>query len=84
MIEKYPNIMKFVDNKLEEQENTINFYRKKQTEWEEERTNLTTKISYLEATISDLKADNEKYINEIKRLDKKVADYETPKKVANV
>jgi septal ring factor EnvC (AmiA/AmiB activator) len=80
-MDKYPNIMKLVDKELAEQENLIEYYRNKQTEWEEERTNLTTKISHLESTISDLKADDEKYINEIKRMDavnsdlKKVNEY---------
>ena len=83
-MEKYENIMKLVDKQLAEQESLIEYYRNRQEEWEKERTNLTSKISQLEATISDLKADNEQFINEIKRLDKKVKDYETPKKVANV
>lgn len=83
-MEEYKNIMKLVDEKLGEQECIINHYREKQKEWEEEKSELTLKVLQLEAIISDLKADNEKYINEIKRLDQKVKDYETPKKVANV
>lgn len=83
-MENCKNIMKLVDNKLEEQEGVIEYYRNKQKEWEEQTNELTSKNLQLEAIISDLKADNEAYINEIKRLDQKLIDYETPKKVASV
>lgn len=68
-MEEYKNIMKFVDEKLGDQECIINHYREKQKEWEEHTNELTLKVLQYEAIISDLKADNEKYINEIKRMD---------------
>ena len=68
-MEEYKNIMKFVDEKLGDQESTIEYYRNKQKEWEEHTNELTLKVLQYEAIISDLKADNEKYINEIKRMD---------------
>ncbi len=68
-MDKYPNIMKFVDNKLGEQESIIEYYREKQKEWEETTAYLTSKISTLESTISDLKADNETFVEEIRRMD---------------
>jgi tRNA uridine 5-carbamoylmethylation protein Kti12 len=68
-MEEYKNIMKLIDTKLAEQEGVIEYYRNKQKEWEEQTSELTSKNLQLEATISDLKADNEKYINEIKRMD---------------
>jgi predicted nuclease with TOPRIM domain len=76
-MEKYPNIMKFVDKELAEQENLIDYYRNKQTEWEEEKFELTQHIAQLES-------ENKSLIEELKRLDQKLIDYETPKKVANV
>jgi chromosome segregation ATPase len=83
-MEEYKAILKLINDKLAEQESVIEYYRNKQTEWEEEKSELTLKVLQYEAIISDLKADNENFINEIKRLDQKVKDYETPKKVANV
>ena len=80
-MEEYENIMKLVDSKLAEQESIIEYYRKEKEKWEEEKNELTLKVLQYEAIISDLKADNEKYINEIKRMDevnsdlKKANDY---------
>ena len=68
-MEEYKNIMKLVDSKLAEQESIIEYYRKEKEKWEEEKNELTLKVLQYEAIISDLKADNEKYINEIKRMD---------------
>ena len=68
-MEEYKNIMKLVDDKLAEQESIIEYYRKEKEKWEEEKNELTLKVLQYEAIISDLKADNEKYINEIKRMD---------------
>ena len=68
-MEEYKNIMKLVDSKLAEQESIIEYYRKEKEKWEEEKNELTLKVLQYEAIISDLKADNENYINEIKRMD---------------
>ena len=68
-MEEYKNIMKMVDSKLAEQENIIEYYRKEKEKWEERENELTLKVLQYESIISDLKADNEKYINEIKRMD---------------
>ena len=68
-MEEYKNIMKLVDSKLEEQERIIEYYRKEKEKWEERENELNLKVLQYEAIISDLKADNEKYINEIKRMD---------------
>ena len=68
-MEEYKNIMKLVDDKLAEQESIIEYYRKEKEKWEEEKNELTLKVLQYEAIISDLKADNEKYINDIKRMD---------------
>ena len=68
-MKEYENIMKLVDSKLAEQESIIEYYRKEKEKWEEEKNELTLKALQYEAIISDLKADNEKYINEIKRMD---------------
>ena len=68
-MEKYENIMKLVDSKLAEQESIIEYYRKEKEKWEEQNNELTLKVLQYEAIISDLKADNENYINEIKRMD---------------
>ena len=76
-MEEYKNIMKLIDTKLAEQEGVIEYYRNKQTEWEEEKFELTQHIAQLES-------ENKSLIEELKRLDQKLKDYETPKKVANV
>ena len=68
-MEEYKNIMKLVDSKLAEQESIIEYYRKEKEKWEEQNNELTLKVLQYEAIISDLKADNESYINEIKRMD---------------
>ena len=68
-MEEYKNIMKLVDDKLAEQESIIEYYRKEKEKWEEEKNELTLKVLQYEAIISDLKADNENYIDEIKRMD---------------
>ena len=68
-MKEYENIMKLVDSKLAEQESIIEYYRKEKEKWEERENELTLKALQYEAIISDLKADNEKYINEIKRMD---------------
>ena len=68
-MEKYENIMKLVDSKLAEQESIIEYYRKEKEKWEEQNNELTLKVLQYEATISDLKADNEKFITEIKEMD---------------
>ena len=68
-MEKYENIMKLVDSKLAEQESIIEYYRKEKEKWEEQNNELTLKVLQYEATISDLTADNEKYIDEIKEMD---------------
>ena len=81
-MEEYKNIMTLVDSKLAEQESIIEYYRKEKEKWEEQNNELTLKVLQYEATISDLTADNEKYIDEIKRLDKKVKDYEALKEAA--
>ena len=73
-MEKYENIMKLVDSKLAEQESIIEYYRKEKEKWEEEKNELTLKVLQYEAIISDLKADNESYINEIKRMDEVNSD----------
>ena len=68
-MEEYKNIMKLVDSKLAEQESIIEYYRKEKEKWEERENELNLKVLQYEAIISDLKADNESYINEIKRMD---------------
>lgn len=68
-MEEYKNIIKLVDSKLAEQESIIECYRKEKEKWEEEKNELTLKVLKYEAIISDIKADNEKYIDEIKRMD---------------
>ena len=73
-MEEYKNIMKLVDSKLAEQESIIEYYRKEKEKWEEEKNELTLKVLQYEAIISDLKADNESYINEIKRMDEVNSD----------
>ena len=83
-MEEHENIMKLVDSKLAEQESIIEYYRKEKEKWEEQNNELTLKVLQYEATISDLTADNEKYIDEIKSLDKKVKDYEALKKAARI
>ena len=80
-MEEYKNIMKLVDDKLAEQESIIEYYRNEKEKWEERENELNLKVLQYEAIISDLKADNESYINEIKRMDevnsdlKKANDY---------
>ena len=68
-MEEYKNIMKLVDSKLAEQESIIEYYRKEKEKWEERENELNLKVLQYEAIISDLKADNENYINDIKRMD---------------
>ena len=68
-MEEYKNIMKLVDDKLAEQESTIEYYRKEKEGWEERESELNLKVLQYEAIISAIKADNEKYINDIKRMD---------------
>lgn len=76
-MEKYDAIMKTINDKIAEQEGVIEHYRKKQKECEEEKFELTQHIAHLES-------ENKSLIEELKRLDQKLIDYETPKKVANV
>ena len=76
-MEEYKAILKLINDKLEEQEGVIEYYRNKQTEWEEEKFELTQHIAQLES-------ENKSLIEELKRLDQKLIDYETPKKVASV
>lgn len=76
-MEEYKAIMKLIDTKLAEQEGVIEYCRNKQKEWEEEKFELTQHIAQLES-------ENKSLIEELKRLDQKLKDYETPKKVANV
>ena len=73
-MEEYKNIMKLVDSKLAEQESIIEYYRKEKEKWEERGNELNLKVLQYEAIISDLKADNESYINEIKRMDEVNSD----------
>ena len=73
-MEEYKNIMKLVDSKLAEQESIIEYYRKEKEKWEERENELNLKVLQYEAIISDLKADNESYINEIKRMDEVNSD----------
>ena len=73
-MEEYKNIMKLVDSKLAEQESIIEYYRNEKEKWEEEKNELNLKVLQYEAIISDLKADNESYINEIKRMDEVNSD----------
>lgn len=73
-MEEYKNIMKLVDDKLAEQESIIEYYRKEKEKWEEQNNELNLKVLQYEAIISDLKADNENYINEIKRMDEVNSD----------
>ena len=68
-MKEYENIMKLVDSKLAEQESIIEYYRNEKEKWEERENELNLKVLQYEAIISDLKADNESYINEIKRMD---------------
>ena len=48
-MEKYENIMKFVDSKLAEQESIIEYYRKEKEKWEEENNELRLRVLSLEA-----------------------------------
>ena len=73
-MEEHKNIMKLVDDKLAEQESIIEYYRKEKEKWEERENELNLKVLQYEAIISDLKADNESYINEIKRMDEVNSD----------
>ncbi len=68
-MDKYQNIMKFVDNKLAEQESIIEYYREKQKEWEEQSNELTLKILQLEGECSNLESQNESLTKELKRMD---------------
>ena len=43
-MEEYKNIMKLVDDKLAEQESTIEYYRKEKEKWEERENELTLKV----------------------------------------
>ena len=73
-MKEYENIMKLVDSKLAEQESIIEYYRNEKEKWEERENELNLKVLQYEAIISDLKADNESYINEIKRMDEVNSD----------
>ena len=73
-MEEYKNIMKLVDSKLAEQESIIEYYRKEKEKWEEQNNELRLKVLQYEEIISDLKSDNESYINEIKRMDEVNSD----------
>ena len=73
-MEEYKTILKFINDKLAEQESIIEYYRKEKEKWEERENELNLKVLQYEAIISDLKADNESYINEIKRMDEVNSD----------
>ena len=78
-MEEYKNIMKLVDSKLAEQESIIELGKIEENrddieKWEERENELNLKVLQYEAIISDLKADNESYINEIKRMDEVNSD----------
>lgn len=48
-MEEYKNIMKLVDDKLAEQESTIEYYRKEKEKWEERENELRLNVLHLEA-----------------------------------
>ena len=65
--------MKLVDNKLAEQETTIGIPNQAER-WEKKRTELSTKISHLESTISDLQEYEEELLNEVRRQSAVISD----------
>ena len=78
-MEEYKNIMKLVDSKLAEQESVIEYYRKKQDEWEEQKNSLENTNCSLKAEIEELLSGIECKEYEIKQLREKIAEYEANK-----
>ena len=74
-MEKHENIMKLVDEKLGEQKSVIEHYRKKQTEWEEQSIELTTKVFQLETTVKNLEEENAKLKELNEHLKKQLNDF---------
>ena len=73
-MEKYENIMKLVDDKLAEQESTIEYYRKEKEKWEERENELNLKILQLDGERCNLESQYEALVEESKRMDAVISD----------
>ena len=97
-MEDYKAILKLINDKLEEDERIINFYRDEKAKADEYIAKLTDERIVLKEKLDGCKAEREELLHciglqedEIKHLreeiaitEEKVAQYEIPKKVADV